>query len=95
MPKLGLRMPPTRSARPPGDVGHPAPPSRCRCCGARCTAPRPSARCRGRDPAALRPLIDTARALVAEGCGAIAIVADCGFLALWQRELQAALPMPV
>ena len=30
---------------------------------------------------------------MAEGCGAIAT--SCGFLALWQRELQAALPVPV
>ena len=32
-----------------------------------------------------------AQALVAGGCGAIAT--SCGFLALWQRELQAALPV--
>ena len=48
---------------------------------------------RGDDPAVLRPFVAAARELVDEGCGAIAT--SCGFLARWQRELQAALPVPV
>ena len=48
---------------------------------------------RGRDPAALAPFIDAAQALAAEGCAAI--TSSCGFLARWQHELQAALPVPV
>jgi Asp/Glu/hydantoin racemase len=92
MPTLGLLMLQTRFPRPPGDVGHPqtfdfevrrkvvegATPERV---------------VRGSDPAALRPFIDAAQALVAGGCDAIAT--SCGFLARWQRELQEALPVPV
>jgi hypothetical protein len=48
---------------------------------------------RGRDPAVLSPFVDAAQALVAGG--ACAIATSCGFLARWQRELQAALPVPV
>jgi hypothetical protein len=48
---------------------------------------------RGRDPAGLQPFVEAARCLVAQGCSAIGT--SCGFLALWQRELQAALPVPV
>lgn len=92
MPTLGLLMLHTRFPRPPGDVGHPdtfAFPVRRRVVA----GATPARVVRGRDPAALQPFIDTARALVAEGCDAIAT--SCGFLALWQRELQAALPVPV
>ncbi len=92
MPTLGLLMLHTRFPRPPGDVGHPEtfafPVLRRVVTGA-----TPERVVRGRDPAALQPFVDTARALVAEGCDAIAT--SCGFLALWQRELQAALPVPV
>jgi Asp/Glu/hydantoin racemase len=48
---------------------------------------------RGSDPALLQPFIDAATELVDEGCAAIAT--SCGFLARWQRELQAALPVPL
>jgi hypothetical protein len=48
---------------------------------------------RERDPALLQPFIDAGLALVDEGAGAI--TTSCGFLALFQRELQAALPVPV
>ena len=48
---------------------------------------------RERDPALLQPFIDAGRALVDEG--ATAITTSCGFLVLFQRELQAALPVPV
>ena len=43
--------------------------------------------------AVLQPFIDAARELIDEGC--VAIGTSCGFLALWQRELQQALPVPV
>ena len=48
---------------------------------------------RERDPALLQPFIDAGRALV--DAGATAITTSCGFLVLFQRELQAALPVPV
>ncbi len=48
---------------------------------------------RERDPALLRPFIDAGRALI--DAGATAITTSCGFLVLFQRELQAALPVPV
>ena len=48
---------------------------------------------RERDPALLQPFIDAGRALVDEG--ATALTTSCGFLVLFQRELQAALPVPV
>lgn len=92
MPTLGLLMLQTRFPRPPGDVGHAAtfafPVRRHIVEGA-----TPARTVRGRDPAALRPFVDAARALVDEGADAIAT--SCGFLARWQRELQAALPVPV
>ena len=48
---------------------------------------------RERDRALLQPFIDAGRVLVDEG--ATAITTSCGFLVLFQRELQAALPVPV
>jgi hypothetical protein len=48
---------------------------------------------RGGDRALLQPFVDAAGEFVAEGCTAMAT--RCGFLARWQRELQAALPVPV
>ena len=92
MPVLGLLMLETRFPRPRGDVGNPS------------TfdfevrahvvqGATPGRVVRGRDPAALSPFIDAARALVGGGCDAVGT--SCGFLALWQRELQAALPVPV
>ncbi len=92
MPTLGLLMLQTRFPRPPGDIGHPrtfAFPVRRRVV----PGATPERVVRGSDPAALQPFIDAARVLVAEGCDAIGT--SCGFLALWQRELQAALPVPV
>ena len=92
MPTLGLLMLQTRFPRPPGDVGHAQtfdfPVRRRVVQGA-----TPEHVVRGREPAVLRPFIAAAQALVAEGCDAIGT--SCGFLALWQRELQAALPVPV
>jgi Asp/Glu/Hydantoin racemase len=92
LPTLGLLMLHTRFPRPPGDIGHP-------CTFAfevrRRVVPgaTPERVVRGSEAALLQPFIDAARALVAEGCAAIAT--SCGFLALWQRELQAELPVPV
>ncbi len=82
----------TRFPRPPGDVGHPQ-------TFAFDVRPRvvdgatPERVVRTGDVALLAPFIDAARGLVAEGCDAIAT--SCGFLARWQRELQAAVPVPV
>ena len=92
MPTLGLLMLQTRFPRPLGDVGHAAtfafPVLRRVVEGA-----TPERVVRSRDPAALQPFVDAARALAGQGCAAVAT--SCGFLALWQRELQAALPVPV
>jgi Asp/Glu/hydantoin racemase len=92
MPVLGLLMLQTRFPRPRGDIGHAATfdfeVRRRVVPGA-----TPGRVVRGRDAAALSPFIGAARSLVAGGCDAIAT--SCGFLALWQRELQAALPVPV
>jgi Asp/Glu/Hydantoin racemase len=89
---LGLLMLDTRFPRPRGDVGHAEtftfPVRRRVVPGA-----SPQRVVSGRDAQALLPFIDAARTLVDEGCAAIAT--SCGFLALWQRELQAALPVPV
>ena len=92
MSTLGLLMLQTRFPRPLGDIGHPrtfAFPVRRRVV----QSATPERVVRGRDSAAVQAFIDAAQALVAEGCDAIAT--SCGFLALWQRELQAALPVPV
>jgi hypothetical protein len=48
---------------------------------------------RDADPALLRPFIDAARSLEAEG--AVAITSACGFLALFQRELAASVSVPL
>ncbi len=92
MPSLGLLMLQTHFPRPLGDVGHPRTfdfEVRRRVV----EGATPERVVRGDDPAALQPFVEAARALVAEGC--IAIGTSCGFLARWQRELQAALPVPV
>jgi len=89
---LGILMLQTRFPRPLGDIGHP---------GTFGFAVRrrvvPSATpqrvVRGVDAALLAPFIAVAQTLVADGC--TAITTSCGFLARWQRELQAALPVPV
>jgi len=46
-----------------------------------------------RDPALLQPFIDGAQALVAQGVRAV--TSDCGFMALFQKEIAAAVPVPV
>ncbi len=82
----------TRFPRLPGDVGHPAtftmPVRRQVVQGA-----TPQRVVREGDARLLRPFIAAAQALVDEG--AAAITTSCGFLARWQRELQAAVPVPV
>jgi Asp/Glu/hydantoin racemase len=89
---LGLLMLQTRFPRPPGDVGHPASfrfPVRY----AVVHGATPAAVVRSRDAATIQPFVEAGLALVAAGAGAIGT--SCGFLARWQRELQAALPVPV
>jgi len=89
---LGLLMLDTRFPRIAGDIGHAAtfafPVVRRIVHGA-----SPQRVVRERDPALLQPFIEAGRALVAEGVRAI--TTSCGFLVLFQRELQAALPVPV
>jgi Asp/Glu/hydantoin racemase len=89
---LGILMLETRFPRPRGDIGHPGtfafPTRRRTVAGA-----SPERVVRSDDPALLQPFIAAARQLVAEGCAALAT--SCGFLARWQRELQAAVPVPL
>ena len=91
---LGLLMLDTRFPRPPGDIGHPATfgfPVRRRVVEG--AAPGRVVRGAVEDRELLARFVAAGRALVAEG--AVAISTSCGFLARWQRELQAALPVPV
>ena len=89
---LGVLMLDTRFPRIVGDIGHPA-------TFAFATrhevVPGASAQrvVRGRDPALLVPFIAAARRLVQ--AGATAVTTSCGFLVVFQRELQAALSVPV
>ncbi len=90
---LGVLMLQTRFPRPLGDIGHAQtfafPVLRREVSGA-----TPERVVRRHDAAGLQPFIAAAQQLAAEGC--TAITTSCGFLALWQRELQAALsPVPV
>ena len=92
LPSLGVIMLETRFPRPRGDIGHPAtfafPVRRRVVRGA-----SPQRVVLERDAALLVPFIDAARAL--EGEGAAALTTSCGFLALFQRELSAAVQVPV
>lgn len=92
MTLLGVLMLDTRFPRLRGDVGHAGSfdvPTRF------AVVPGASPRrvVREADPALLQPFIDAARALEAQGC--TAVTTSCGFLVLFQRELQAALSVPV
>ena len=91
-PMLGILMLQTRFPRPLGDIGHPGtfafPVLRRIVQGA-----TPELVVRSSDPALLQPFVETAHQLLADGCTAIST--SCGFLARWQRELQAALPVPL
>lgn len=89
---LGVVMLETRFPRPRGDIGNGqtfAFPVRYRTvCGA-----SPRRVVVERDRALLAPFIDAARALESEGVAAV--TTSCGFLALFQREMAAALAVPV
>lgn len=89
---LGVLMLDTRFPRLRGDVGHPG---SFDVLTRLAVVPGASPRrvVREADPALLQPFIDAARALEAQGC--TAITTSCGFLVLFQRELQAALSVPV
>jgi hypothetical protein len=89
---LGVLMLETRFPRVPGDIGNPASfdvPVRYRIVRGASAARVVRERATG----LLQPFIDAAQELVAEGCGLIAT--SCGFLALFQDQLQAALPVQV
>jgi hypothetical protein len=89
---LGILMLDTRFPRVPGDVGHPASwrmPVRFRVV----PGASPQRVVRDGDPALLRPFIDAALALQADGVHAL--TTSCGFLLRFQRALQAALDVPL
>ena len=89
---LGVVMLETRFPRPVGDIGNPrtfAFPVRYRTV----QGASPRRVVVERDPALLAPFIAAARLLEADGVDAIAT--GCGFLALFQREMAAALATPV
>ena len=89
---LGVVMLETRFPRPRGDIGNPqtfAFPVRYRI--VRGASPRRVVI--ERDPTLLAPFVDAARALEREGVAAI--TTSCGFLALFQREMAAAVSVPV
>jgi hypothetical protein len=92
MATLGLLMLQTRFPRPPGDIGHPDT-FGFAVCRRVVEGATPGRVVRSRDAAVLQPFIEVAMQLVDEGCAALST--SCGFLARWQRELQAALPVPV
>lgn len=89
---LGVLMLDTRFPRLPGDVGHAGSfgmPVRHRVI----EGASPRRIVQQDDRALLEPFVAAGRALVDEG--ARALTTSCGFLARWQAELQAALPVPV
>ena len=92
MKALGVLMLDTRFPRGVGDIGNPAtfdfP-----ICYKTVHGASPQRVVRECDPALLQPFIDTGFALI--DAGASALTTSCGFLVLFQRELQAALPVPV
>lgn len=92
---LGVIMLDTRFPRPPGDIGCPQTWTRAGIPVRFQMVPGASARrvVQEQDPALLGPFIDAARGLVTEGASLIST--SCGFLAMWQTELQAAVPVPV
>ncbi|EHR72836.1 hypothetical protein BurJ1DRAFT_4036 [Burkholderiales bacterium JOSHI_001] len=89
---LGILMLDTRFPRPPGDVGH-AGSFHFEVRYRSVAGASPQRVVRERSAGLLQPFVDAAHALVAEGAAALST--SCGFLALFQRELQAALPVPV
>src|SRR5262245_47489512 len=90
-PPLGILMLETRFPRLPGDVGNPASwtfPVRHRVV----RDASPERVVRGRAEGLVDAFIAAGCALAAEGAGAL--ITTCGFLALHQRELAHALPVP-
>lgn len=91
-PLLGVVMLDTRFPRLVGDIGHPAtfpfPVRHLVVAGA-----SPSRVVLDADRSLLAPFVAAARALAAEGCAAIST--SCGFLALFQKEMQEAVAVPV
>ena len=92
MKTLGVLMLDTRFPRVVGDIGNPAT-FNFSVRYKTVQGASPQRVVRERDPRLLRHFIDAGHALVAEG--ASAITTSCGFLVLFQHELQAALPVPV
>ena len=89
---LGILMLDTRFPRVKGDIGHPHTfDFAVRRRTVRGASPRRVVV--ERDLALLGPFIDAARELEADGCDAI--TTSCGFLALFQRELDAAVRVPL
>jgi hypothetical protein len=89
---LGILMLDTRFPRPPGDIGNTASfafPVRYR----RIEAASPRRVVRERAQGLLAAFVDAGKAMAGEG--ALGIATSCGFLAMFQRELAAALPVPV
>ena len=89
---LGVLMLDTRFPRIVGDIGNAATfdgPVRY----ATVRGASPQRVVRERDLSLLQPFIDAGLGLVRDG--ATVITSSCGFLVLFQRELQAALPVPV
>jgi hypothetical protein len=92
VPHLGILMLETRFPRPVGDIGNPASfafPVRYRIVEAASPARVVGDRARG----LLGRFVAAGRELVAEG--AVGVTTSCGFLAAFQRELAAALAVPV
>ena len=89
---LGILMLETRFPRPVGDIGNPASfdfPVRYKVV----RGASPERVVRERAAGLLQPFVDAAHELIAEGCDAI--TTSCGFLVLFQKDLAAALPVPV
>ena len=92
---LGILMLDTRFPRPPGDIGNPATFERLQI-PVRYQTVRgasPQSVVRGSSALALQPFVIAALDLVEQG--ATVLSTSCGFLARYQYELQAAVPVPV
>lgn len=92
---LGVLMLDTQFPRPVGDIGNPQTFERAGIPVCLHTIPGATARrvVQEQDVALLRPFIEGAQRLADQG--ARLITTSCGFLANWQAELQAAVPVPV
>lgn len=92
---LGVLILDTRFPRPPGDIGSPDTWTRAGIPVRFERIPGASAArvVQAQDPELLAPFVAGARALADQG--ARLVTTSCGFLAGWQAELQAAVPVPV